>query len=137
MGLSEKTIDTSISIIITSPSGKKILINCGEGTQRLFLDGEHKLNKVNRICLTELNTNTISGLGGMILTSADSSEENGLGNNLDIYGPKNIGIFINSLKYFIRRDNMNVIVREAIHDNNENKTIRIDKWSDPFIALGN
>lgn len=71
--LSISTIDSSPSILCVAPDGTKTLINCGEGTQRIFLEYQQKLSSVKTICLTLINESSIGGLPGMILTSADST----------------------------------------------------------------
>ena len=69
--LSTTTVDSSPAILLVAPNGKKTLVNCGEGCQRIFLEFGQKLSSVNRVCLTHLSHSTLGGLPGMILTSAD------------------------------------------------------------------
>jgi ribonuclease Z len=69
--LSVQTVDSSPSILLVAPNGNKTLINCGEGCQRIFLEFSQKVSTVTRICLTHLAHETIGGLPGMILTTAD------------------------------------------------------------------
>ena len=72
--LTIKTVDSSPAILLVSPDGSKTLVNCGEGCQRSFLEHSQKLSTVNRVCLTHLAHDSIGGLPGMILTSADAAK---------------------------------------------------------------
>jgi ribonuclease Z len=74
------TLDSNPSLLIVSPDGSKTLINCGEGCQRSFLEsasassadvGTLRISSVNRVCLTHIGHDTLGGLPGMILTTAD------------------------------------------------------------------
>ena len=78
--LTTASIDSSPSLLIISPDGSKTLINCGEGCQRSFLEsaslanadvGTLRVSSVNRVCLTHIGHDTLGGLPGMILTTAD------------------------------------------------------------------
>ena len=69
--LSIQALDSFSSILLVSPNGKKTLVNCGDGCQRIFLEFGQKVSTVDRICLTHLGHETIGGLPGMILTSSD------------------------------------------------------------------
>ena len=85
--LSTSTIDSSPSILIiangnnnTNNSGKqqkknvntKILINCGEGCQRTFVEYSQKLSSITTACICSLNDrhnhDMVGGLPGAILT---------------------------------------------------------------------
>ena len=86
--LSASTIDSSPSILIVSndtsnSSGKhkknmitKILINCGEGCQRTFVEYSQKLSTITTICLCSHQNEMIGGLPGAIMTIADSTATN-------------------------------------------------------------
>ncbi len=70
--LTTSTVDSSPSILLISPNGKRILVNCGEGCQRCFLESPtDKVRAVNQICVTAIGHATTGGLPGLILTSAD------------------------------------------------------------------
>lgn len=127
--LSTKTVDSSPSILLISPDGSKTVVNCGEGTQRLFLEHGQKMSTMNRVCLTHLSHDSIGGLPGAILTTADivkaaiadakaalESEKNKQSQTLpglDLIGPVGTYKFIRSLRHFMRRDNFEVKVREG------------------------
>ncbi|KAL3911724.1 MAG: hypothetical protein SGILL_007170, partial [Bacillariaceae sp.] len=69
--LSVQTIDSSPSLLLVSPNGRKTLVNCGEGCQRIFLEFAQKISSVDRVCITSLKPDAMAGLPGMILTAAD------------------------------------------------------------------
>ena len=69
--LSVQTIDSSPAVLLVSPNGRKTLVNCAEGCQRIFLEFGQKIGSVDRVCLTHLAPDATGGLPGMILTAAD------------------------------------------------------------------
>ena len=71
--LTTTSIDSNPSLLLISPDGSKTIINCGEGSQRSLLEmpGTIRVSSVNRICITHVGHDTLGGLPGMILTSAD------------------------------------------------------------------
>lgn len=82
--LTTSTLDSSPSVLLVSPNGSKTLVNCGEGCQRSFLEssssllssstlGNLRISTVTRICVTDLTHESVGGLPGMLLTSADVS----------------------------------------------------------------
>lgn len=143
--LSTKGLDSSPTILMVSPGGDKTIINCGEGCQRIFLEFSQKMATVSRVCLTHLSHESIGGLPGMILTTADISSTTiadakvaakGAGNmptkqpgahepgplpGLDIIGPKGTQQFVQSLRHFMRRDSYQVRVHEGTYVNTGNK----------------
>jgi ribonuclease Z len=71
--LTTASVDSSPAILIVAPDGSKILVNCGEGCQRSFLEHGQKLSTVQAVCLTDLGHDTIGGLPGLILTASDTA----------------------------------------------------------------
>ncbi len=69
--LSTQELDSFPSILLVSPNGKKILVNCGEGCQRIFLEHGQKVSSIDTVCLTHLGHESLGGLPGMILTASD------------------------------------------------------------------
>jgi ribonuclease Z len=74
--LSTSSVDSSPSILLIEPDGSKILIDCGEGCQRCFLEHSQKLQTLKAICLTHLSHSSFGGLPGLILTKADGGSNN-------------------------------------------------------------
>jgi ribonuclease Z len=73
--LTTTTLDSSPSILLALTNGNKILVNCGDGCQRAFLDSQGlRLKSVTKVCLTHLNPTAIGGLPGLLLTLADTNE---------------------------------------------------------------
>jgi ribonuclease Z len=70
--LTTSSVDSSPAILLVNGDGSKILVNCGEGCQRSFLEHSQKLSSVKAVCLTHLKYDSLGGLPGMILTVSDS-----------------------------------------------------------------
>ena len=110
--LTTHTLDSTPSILLCSPNGHRTLINCGSGCQRSFLESTERVRSVNQICLTHIGYEATGGLPGMILTSADAAQASHTETNskeefvggLRLIGPKGLRGFINSARYFMRRD---------------------------------
>ena len=51
---------------------QRILVDCGEGTQRACLEGNQRLSTLRVICLTSLDITSTGGLPGLLLTAADT-----------------------------------------------------------------
>lgn len=128
--LTTKSVDSSPAILLISPDGSKTLVNCGEGCQRVFLEYGQKLSTVNRVCLTHLSHDSIGGLPGLILTTADivkaamgearaklePAEVGNLSNDLPgilLVGPVGTQKFVSSLRHFMRRSAFEVQVQEG------------------------
>lgn len=71
--LTTSSVDSSPAILLVAPNGSKILVNCGEGCQRAFLEHSQRLTTVQAICLTHLGPDAVGGLPGAILTTADGA----------------------------------------------------------------
>jgi ribonuclease Z len=56
-------LDTTPSIIIHFDS-QRYLFNCGEGTQRLFVENGVRANKITNVFLTRINWDCIGGVPG-------------------------------------------------------------------------
>lgn len=128
--LTTSTLDSSPAVLLVGPNGRKTLINCGEGCQRAFLELAQRVSTVHRICLTHLAHDSVGGLPGMILTTADVADRailqavaaasNGKKARpeeplpgLDLIGPKGTKDFIHSLRHFMRRDKFELRVNEG------------------------
>jgi ribonuclease Z len=69
--LSTASVDSSPSILLVATDGSKVLVNCGEGCQRAFIEYGQRLSTVSTICLCSLHHSMVGGLPGAILTTAD------------------------------------------------------------------
>jgi ribonuclease Z len=69
--LTAASLDSSPSLLLVAPDGSKVLIDCGEGCQRAFIEGSQKVATVQAICLTKISHTTVGGLPGFLLTSSD------------------------------------------------------------------
>ena len=136
--LTNRSPDSFPAILLVDPDGTKTLINCGEGSQRSFLEHSQKLSSVHRVCLTHLSHDAIGGLPGMILSSADAAkaaqvdhvvQKAGMGSSstgkadsgtlslsgLQLLGPRGTRPYVRSLRHFVRRDDFPIIIREGKH----------------------
>lgn len=138
--LSTASVDSSPAILLVSADGSKILVNCGEGCQRSFLEYSQRLSTVTTVCLTHLGHEAIGGLPGAILTSADGAaaadahailvqqkqkqqqpQANGRQGEepqslpgLQVVGPVGTKHYIRALRHFMRREKFLVDIHEGV-----------------------
>ena len=118
--LSTYSVDSYPCIAIISENSR-ILIDCGEGTQRLCIEHRIRLSKLECICLTRLNPQTMGGLPGLCLTAEGAGLK-----KLKMFGPNNLNIFWNSLINFMRPNlfeqlSINTASKEHITIDNEDE----------------
>jgi len=130
-------IDISAPIIsIQVPNGKSYLINCPEGSQRLFQEVKEKIPKIQCILFTKLSSDHVGGLPGLLLTKADSGSADTNTNintnvssdlsttspslstkfftsQVDLVGPTGLTALMNASRSFVRRPNFSVKVFEG------------------------
>lgn len=134
--LTAASIDSSPSLLLVAPDGSKILIDCGEGCQRAFIEYSQKVSSVQCICLTQLCNDSIGGLPGLLLTLSDilalndnddnvaSSTEpsrswpfHPLINNdtahVHLFGPEGSVAYLRTLRHFMRRSKFKLRVYEG------------------------
>ncbi|RKP27855.1 beta-lactamase-like protein, partial [Syncephalis pseudoplumigaleata] len=116
--------DTTPSIVVHFDS-QRYLFNCGEGTQRLFVENGVRANKVTNVFLTRLNWDCIGGVPGMILTLADAGVR-----RLHFHGGPNLTHFMAANRHFVARTGLSVKVNEyPLNDGqffeDENMTVRV------------
>jgi ribonuclease Z len=75
---------------------EKILIDCGEGTQRQFRKAKITPTKITKILLTHWHGDHILGLPGLFLTLG----ANNYGKDLEVYGPKGTKMYMKKLMSF-------------------------------------
>lgn len=66
--LGSGTFDVTPSVLVqydNQGSSQRYLFNCGEGTQRIFLQNKLKLAKTKNIFLTRVNWECVGGLPGI------------------------------------------------------------------------
>ena len=91
---SEKYFHQNKSSIILS----RVLINCGDSTQRFCSEHKLKLSKVSAILITSLAPRNISGLPGVILTLSSL----GIG-KIKLIGPYGLQGIIDNMTTFVNR----------------------------------
>lgn len=97
-----------LSSLFINYKGRKILIDCGEGTQVSMKMKNCGFKTVDLICITHLHGDHIYGLMGLLSTIGNSSRTE----DLTIVGPKGISDMINAMKILIEYLPYKVIVIE-------------------------
>ena len=97
-----------LSSLFINYKGRKILIDCGEGTQVSMKMKNCGFKTVDLICITHLHGDHIYGLMGLLSTIGNSSRTE----DLTIVGPKGICDMINAMKILIEYLPYKVIVIE-------------------------
>ena len=87
-----------LSSLFINYKGRKILIDCGEGTQVSMRMKNCGFKNIDLICITHLHGDHFYGLMGLLSTIGNSSRID----DLTIVGPKGIGKMINALKTLIK-----------------------------------
>jgi ribonuclease Z len=83
----------SLTSLLLSFNGRKILIDCGEGTQVSMKILGTGFKKIDTICFTHYHADHVIGLPGLLLTIANS----GRCEPLNIIGPMGLRYIINGL----------------------------------------
>lgn len=86
-----------LSSLFINYKGRKILIDCGEGTQVSMRMKNCGFKAIDLICITHLHGDHLYGLMGLLSTIGNSSRVE----DLTIVGPKGIREVINAMKYLI------------------------------------
>ena len=97
-----------LSSLFINYKGRKILIDCGEGTQVSMRMKNCGFKNIDLICITHLHGDHFYGLMGLLSTIGNSSRID----DLTIVGPKGIGKMINALKTLIEYLPYKIIVVE-------------------------
>jgi ribonuclease Z len=82
--------------IVVSGESKRIIVNVGEGLQRLAIEQRLRLARLESVCLTEVNSLTAGGLIGMALTANDAGLR-----ELTMHGPAGLTSLWKSTKSFM------------------------------------
>jgi ribonuclease BN (tRNA processing enzyme) len=114
--------DATPSLVLNFET-KRILFNCGEGTQRLCNQYKVRVTKLEHIFLTRATWEHTGGLPGMIMTMSDSKAL-----RLAIHGPPNLLHMVYATRYYMYRRAMHIDVcaqaRKAFH------SLARSVWSD-------
>ena len=92
--------DPASPSILVFLDSKSVLINAGEGTQRLFTESRVRLRKIQAVCFTQVAEETIGGLPGLVLTLADMEEA---AVRLAIHGPVELGALLHATRHFMHQ----------------------------------
>ncbi len=83
-----------LTSLIVSYNGRKLLIDCGEGTQLSLKISGWKMKNIDVILFTHFHADHIAGLPGLLLTIANS----GRTEPVSIMGPRGLSEVINGLR---------------------------------------
>ena len=97
-----------LSSLFINYKGRKILIDCGEGTQVSMRMQNCGFKTIDLICITHLHGDHLYGLMGLLSTIGNSSRVE----DLTIVGPKGISEIINSMRVLIEYLPYKIIVVE-------------------------
>ncbi|KAH9093307.1 hypothetical protein Ae201684P_008963 [Aphanomyces euteiches] len=94
------------SVMVTGET-QRYLFNAGEGLQRLCMEHRVRLAKLQHVCLTQVNSSTVGGLPGLILTVSDTGKK-----GLKIVGPTGTHAFMRATRHFLYRPNFKMDVQD-------------------------
>ena len=83
-----------LTALLINIGGKKVLVDCGEGTQISMKDLGWGFKDIDVICITHVHVDHILGLPGLLLTIANSGKTT----EMKIIGPQGIIAVIESLR---------------------------------------
>lgn len=111
--LSCDSSENSAALVISTES-IRILVNAGEGIQRLCVEHKVKLAKLEAICVTNLLPQRISGIPGLCLTTCDIGKS-----SMKIIGPSGIVNFWESTQFFMYRSKFQMDVIDSFPDKSQ------------------
>lgn len=117
---SAPTAQRSASATLVRRGGERILIDCGEGTQRQLLRSDVGLVDLEEVFLTHLHADHYLGLPGMLKTFALRGRDMGL----TIYGPRGTNALIGALGRIFGKLTYDVEIEEL----DPGETIFRDGW---------
>ncbi|OQR99344.1 hypothetical protein ACHHYP_20309 [Achlya hypogyna] len=104
--ISVGSVETSPSVVVTGEN-QRYLFNAGEGLQRLCMEHRVRLGKLQTVLLTELSSETLGGLPGLVLTVSDTGKK-----ALRICGPRGTHGFVRATRHFLNRPKFDLNVYE-------------------------
>lgn len=89
--------DRHLSSVLMNIGGKKVLLDCGEGTQIAIRSMELGFKAIDVICISHFHGDHTAGIPGLLATIANSGREE----PLTIIGPKGIDDVVNGLRVIV------------------------------------
>lgn len=122
--------------ILISYKDEKILVDCGEATQRQLRIAKISPSKITKILITHWHSDHTLGLPGLINTMGQSNYSK----TLEIYGPKGSKNYIENInKCFVRQTRIKYKVKdinEGVFFENEDYKLESKKLSHGCLCLG-
>ncbi|KAG7445158.1 uncharacterized protein BT62DRAFT_951536 [Guyanagaster necrorhizus] len=100
--LTTVTSDTEPAIIITFDRAK-YLFNAGENSGRAFLQSKRNWRKTRGVFFTDVSSQRIGGLPGLLMTFADATI-----NRINVFGPPGLLHLMAAMRLYTYRDTMTV-----------------------------
>lgn len=91
------TPERGLTAAVIKRGGERVLIDCGEGTQRQLMRAGVGINQIELVCLTHLHADHYLGLPGMLKTWQLWGRQEAV----TIYGPKGLGSMVSLFKRII------------------------------------
>lgn len=96
---SAPTAARGTSAVLVRRGGDRLLVDCGEGTQRQLLRSDAGLGDLEDVFLTHLHADHVLGLPGMLKTFALRGRELGIA----VHGPRGTRAFLDALRVVVGR----------------------------------
>jgi ribonuclease Z len=114
------TPERGLSATLVKHGGQRVLVDCGEGTQRQLMRAGVGINQIGAIALTHLHADHYLGLPGMLKTW----ELWGRQDPVAVYGPKGLGSMVSLFRRIIGHTTYEV----AYHEIEPGHTAALDGW---------
>ena len=92
-GASIPTLQRGLSAVAVRRKNELLLFDCGEGTQRQMIKARVSFHRKTKVFVTHMHGDHVLGLPGLLQTMSLL----GRTNELEIYGPKGIKAFVDSI----------------------------------------
>lgn len=107
------TVKRNPSSFLLNYEGELILFDCGEGTQKQMMKAKTGMLKLSSIYISHLHADHVLGIPGLLQTMAFQ----GRINELEIYGPKGIIEFMNSIeKICITKMKYKLVIKQLVEN---------------------
>ncbi len=128
------TRERGLPCIVIRRKGELLMFDCGEGSQRAFLQSGLGLNKPLKVFISHMHGDHVLGLPGLL----SSMSLLGRTNKVDIYGPPGIREFLERIFELVPATiNYEIRVHEILHEGvvceTEEYIVRVAKGHHPVV----